>query len=79
MSTRWRAQFGNGLGDRKDCSSRPSRLVSLRLVYWADEFKGGPDLLAPWYFAEIEHSDPRYAGKEPIQGPRQLLRIPAFR
>jgi hypothetical protein len=67
------------LGDRKDCSSRPSTLVNLRLLYWADEFKGGPDLLAPWYFAEIEHSDPSYAGKEPIQGPRQLLRIPAFR
>ena len=48
-------------------------------VYWADAFTGGPDLLAPWYFAEIEHTDPRYDGKDPIQGPRQVLRLPAFR
>jgi hypothetical protein len=73
------AAIRDGLADRKDGSSRASKLTDLRLVYWADEFTGGPDLLTPWYFAEIEHTDPRYAGEEPIQGPRQVLRVPAFR
>lgn len=73
------AAIRGGLADRKDCSTRASKLTDLRLVYWADAFTGGPDLLAPWYFAEIEHTDPRYDGKDPIQGPRQVLRLPAFR
>jgi hypothetical protein len=32
------------LADRKD-PARTAKLVGLRLVYWADEFSGGPDLL----------------------------------
>jgi hypothetical protein len=67
------------LADRKDSQARTAKLVDLRLVYWADEFSGGPDLLAPWYFGEVELTDPRYTGDYPIQGPRQVLRIPAFR
>jgi hypothetical protein len=67
------------LADRKDCNARTARLADLRLVYWAGEFAGGPDLLTPWYFAEIELTDPESAGKEPIQGPRQVVRVPAVR
>ena len=67
------------LADRRNCQARTAKLVDLRLVYWAEEFTGGPDLLVPWYFGEVELTDPQYTGKDPIQGPRQVVRIPAFR
>jgi hypothetical protein len=67
------------LAQRSDCKSRTYDVRDVRLVYFANEYNGGPDLLTPSYFVEVEFLDPRYAGKESIQGPRQVLRLPAFR
>jgi len=55
---------------------RAWRLVDIRLAYFAGEFSGGPDLLLPYYFAEIEMRDPK-DGERARQGPRQLIQIPA--
>ena len=73
------AAIRDRLASRKHCGSRDASLRDLHLTYWADEFSGGPDLLTPWYFGEIELVDPRYAGRDPIQGPRQMLRVSAYR
>ena len=64
---------------RSDCKARTYDVRDVKLVYFANEYNGGPDLLTPSYFVEVEFVDPRYAGKESIQGPRQVLRLPAFR
>jgi hypothetical protein len=64
---------------RAECGKRPYDIRDVRLVYLADEFRGGPDLLAPEYLVEVELLDPRYTGKQLIQGPRQVIRLPAFR
>jgi hypothetical protein len=52
------------------------RLVGMRLAYFAGEFGGGPDLLLPYYFAEVEFRDPKGDLREG-QGPRQLIQMPA--
>ena len=67
------------LTDRKACGERTYNLNDIRLVYFAGEYEGGPDLLAPEYHVEVEHRDPAYRGKDPIQGPRQVIRLPAYR
>lgn len=67
------------LTQRSDCASRPYKVNDVRLAYFADEFRGGPDLLAPEYHVEVELRDPRAKGKESIQGPRQVIRLPAYR
>lgn len=55
------------------------RLVTARRAYWAKEYEGGPDLLEPYYFVEVEFED-REAKKQGIsQGPRQVLLVPASR
>lgn len=64
---------------RSECGKRNYDVRDVKLVYYADEFAGGPDLLAPWYFIEVELRDPRHGGPEPVQGPRQVMRVPAFR
>ena len=69
----------DGLARREECGKRPYCIRDVRLVYFADEFRGGPDLLAPEYHVEVEFRDPRYSGKEQIQGPRQVVRLPAYR
>jgi len=52
------------------------RLIGMRLAYFAGEFCGGPDLLRPYYFAEVEFRDPKdEAGGR--QGPRQIIQMPA--
>jgi hypothetical protein len=54
------------------------QMLDIRLAYFAGEYSGGPDLLLPYYFAELEHRDPK--DKERMrQGPRQLIHIPAWR
>jgi len=54
------------------------QMIGIRLVYFAGEYSGGPDLLLPYYFAEIEYRDPK--DKERTrQGPRQLIQMPAWR
>jgi len=67
------------LAQRSERSARSYDVRDVRLVYFADEYNGGPDLLTPSYFVEVEFMAPRHAGKEAIQGPRQVLRLPAFR
>ncbi|WP_298273527.1 hypothetical protein [Geobacter sp.] len=68
-----------GLARRDECGKRPYDIRDVRLVYFADEYRGGPDLLAPEYHVEVEFRDPRRTEKEQIQGPRQVVRLPAYR
>jgi hypothetical protein len=61
---------------RRGESYRNWRLIGSRMAYFAGEFAGGPDLLLPYYFAEVEFRDPQ--DKERTrQGPRQLIQVPA--
>jgi hypothetical protein len=54
-------------------------VVSTRLAYFANEYAGGPDLLAPYYFIEVEFEDPQ-AKKNGIEhGPKQMFWVPAYR
>jgi len=68
------------LKGRKDCGVA-IRIRDMRLAYAAaEEFHGRPDLLAPYYFVEVE-SPVRDSkrGSDPGQGPRQLMKVPAWR
>lgn len=68
------------LAQRGECHTRNYDIRNVQLVYMADEFRGGPDLLAPEYLIEIEMRDPRHKDQQHAsQGPRQVLRVPAFR
>jgi hypothetical protein len=67
------------LTQRGDSREKPYDVRDVRLVYFADEYRGGPDVLAPEYLVEVEFRDPRYAGKQAIQGPRQVIRLDASR
>ena len=74
------AALEKSLRGRKDCDV-VVRANALRLAYAAsEEFHGRPDLLAPYYFVEVESpirgSKSRTDGGQP---PRQLLKIPAWR
>jgi hypothetical protein len=71
--------IGERLSERNRCEGKAYRLCDLRLVYMADEFHGGPDLLSPEYLVEIELQDPRHGGENAPIPPRQVLRIPAWR
>lgn len=53
-------------------------VVDIKLAYFAQEFCGGPDLLVPFYFVEVEFVA-RSDDKTVTQGPRQVLRVPAYR
>ena len=54
-------------------------IASQKVAYFAQEYNGGPDILAPYHFVEVEYTDP-YAEKiGEIQGPRQVFWIPAYR
>jgi len=57
---------------------RAWRMLNLRMAYFAGEFSSAPDLLLPYYFAEIEMRDPS-DGDRTRQGPRQLFQVPACR
>lgn len=67
------------LATRNECHKRNYDVRDVRLVYHADEFAGAPDLLAPWYFVEVELRDEHDKARGETQGPRQVLRIPAHR
>jgi hypothetical protein len=54
------------------------RMIDIRLAYFAGEFCSAPDLLLPYYFIEVEFSDPKDQTRD-RQGPRQLIQIPASR
>jgi hypothetical protein len=67
------------LADRlsgRGSTRKPWRMVGMRLAYFAGEFCGGPDLLLPYYFAEVEFRDPKDEVRD-RQGPRQLIQMPA--
>jgi hypothetical protein len=54
-------------------------IISTRLAYFANEYAGGSDLLAPYYFVEVEFEDPKAKQNEIAQGPRQIFWLPAYR
>jgi hypothetical protein len=55
-------------------------IVDCRMAYFTKEFCGGPDILAPFYFLEIEYETAKAAKRDTItQGPRQILMLPAYR
>ena len=54
-------------------------ILSTKLAYFADEYSGGPDLLTPFYFIEIEHEDVDAKKSGITQGPRQVFWLPAYR
>ncbi len=60
----------------RGATGRAWRLIGMRLAFFAGEFRGGPDLLLPYYFAEVEFRDPKGDSREG-QGPRQLIQLPA--
>jgi hypothetical protein len=66
------------LAKRSNCKS-VNNIVDVKLAYLAAEFEGGPDLLAPYYFIDVEFED-RNAQEVGIeQGPRQVFWLPAYR
>jgi hypothetical protein len=67
------------LAERNRCGERTYNLNDVRLVYFAGEYNGGPDLLAPEYLVEVEYRDLRYAGREPTWDPRQAICLPIVR
>jgi hypothetical protein len=74
------ATLEKSIRGRRDCDL-VVHAKALRLAYAAsEEFQGRPDLLAPYYFVEVE--SPYRGAKENAgggQAPRQLLKIPAWR
>lgn len=60
-------------------SSVQYEVVSTRLAYFANEYAGGPDLLAPYYFIEVEFEDPQAKKNGIEQGPKQMFWVPAYR
>jgi len=66
------------LASRRD-GQADYRLLDVKLAYFANEYTGGPDLLAPSYFVEIESTSRRSDIKESVQGIRQQIQLPAYR
>jgi hypothetical protein len=56
---------------RADVLGRPVEVREIRLVYFADEYRGGADLLVPEYLVAVEHGGDARS--------RQVLRVPAWR
>lgn len=55
------------------------KLLDIRLAYFATEYTGGPDLLKPYYFVEVEFFPTNRESKARVAGPRQTLWLPAYR
>jgi hypothetical protein len=74
------AALEKSLKGRTECAAA-FHVRNVNLAYAAaEEFQGRPDLLAPFYFVEIESpSRESKPGTAPDQGPRQLMKIPAWR
>ena len=64
--------------ERRGQAQRNWQMLNNRLAYFATEFVGGPDLLLPYYFVEIELRDPKDRERA-RQGPRRMIQIPACR
>jgi hypothetical protein len=61
------------------CDQKGYDIIDINLAYYAREFSGGPDLLAPYYFIEIEFVDSNAEKVQIAQGPRQIFNLPAYR
>ena len=66
-----------------DSARRRERKIDLRvrdinLAYWAREYRGGADILEPYYFVEIEHLGADEQQEEGGSGPRQVLQFLAY-
>lgn len=66
------------LAKRSNCKA-VTAIVDVKLAYFAGEFAGGPDLLAPYYFIDVEFEDKDGREQGIEQGPRQLIWLPAYR
>ena len=63
----------------KCCCKDANRINDIKLAYLAAEYTGGPDVLAPYYFIEVEFEDRRAKELGVEQGPRQAFWLPAYR
>ena len=66
------------LKERRSCMTH-SDVISTRLAYFADEYCAGTDVLAPYYFVEVEFEDMKAKENGIKQGPRQVFWVPAYR
>lgn len=66
------------LNSRRECRAYYD-VVDCRMAYFAQEFCGGPDILAPYYFLEIEYDVINNEKIGVTQGPTQILTLPAYR
>jgi hypothetical protein len=66
------------LAKRRNCKSA-NRIVDVKLAYFAKEFNGGPDVLAPYYFIEMEFEDKNGSELGIEEGPKQIFWLPAYR
>jgi hypothetical protein len=76
------AELERSMRGRKDCGMAIHVKSDVRLAYAAtEEFRGSPDLLAPYYFVEIEspRRNDRPGAADPGPAPRQLRKLPAWR
>lgn len=54
-------------------------ISNIRLAYYAGEYSGGPDLLIPYYFVDIEYEDRKAREVGIAEGIKQILSVPAYR
>lgn len=54
------------------------RVHDIFLAYWAHEYRGGADVLEPYYFVAVENLENGDHKGEEGSGPRQILRFPAY-
>jgi hypothetical protein len=66
------------LKERRGCMTH-NDIVSTRLAYFATEYTAGTDILAPYYFVEVEFEDIKAQENGIKQGPRQVFWLPAYR
>ena len=65
--------------DKRRCDKSFYDIRDIKLAYFAREFSGAPDILAPYYFIEIEFDDNNDEKTRRSQGPRQIIHLPAYR
>jgi regulatory protein YycI of two-component signal transduction system YycFG len=65
----------------KDRSSKVKNqeVADVRLAYFAQEYSGGPDLLMPYYFIELEEKTRKMELLGISQGIKHVIWVPAFR
>ncbi|MBN2686615.1 MAG: hypothetical protein JXR85_00420 [Deltaproteobacteria bacterium] len=54
-------------------------ISDIRLAYYAGEYSGGPDLLIPYYFVDIEYEDKKAREMGIAEGIKQIVSVPAYR